>query len=162
MAAVNLIGSNNYSLVALSVFIAVFASYAALDLASRWSVSLRRDPLVVSAGSNAALPFSELESGEKGIGIVLVIVHFREVMRRSAAGAAREKDGNNGPGEWAVRPTFYLYGAAVPAHDFRADPQPQTGPGISPGADKRLEERVSDVGVNAGSGISDGEANAGP
>jgi PAS domain S-box-containing protein len=35
MAAVNLIGSYNYSLVALSVFIAVFASYAALDLASR-------------------------------------------------------------------------------------------------------------------------------
>jgi len=35
MAAVNLIGSYSYSLVALSVFIAVFASYAALDLASR-------------------------------------------------------------------------------------------------------------------------------
>jgi PAS domain S-box-containing protein len=35
MAAVNLIGSFNYALVALSVFIAVFASYAALDLASR-------------------------------------------------------------------------------------------------------------------------------
>jgi PAS domain S-box-containing protein len=35
MAAVNLIGSYNYWLVALSVFIAVFASYAALDLASR-------------------------------------------------------------------------------------------------------------------------------
>jgi PAS domain S-box-containing protein len=35
MAAVNLIGSYNYALVALSVFIAVFASYAALDLAGR-------------------------------------------------------------------------------------------------------------------------------
>ncbi len=35
MAAVNLIGSYNHSLVALSVFIAVFASYAALDLVSR-------------------------------------------------------------------------------------------------------------------------------
>ncbi len=35
MAALNLIGSYNYALVALSVFIAVFASYAALDLASR-------------------------------------------------------------------------------------------------------------------------------
>ncbi len=35
MAAVNLIGSYNHALVALSVFIAVFASYAALDLASR-------------------------------------------------------------------------------------------------------------------------------
>jgi len=35
MAAVNLIGSYNYVLVALSVLIAVFASYAALDLAGR-------------------------------------------------------------------------------------------------------------------------------
>src|SRR3981189_3177092 len=35
MAAVNLIGSYNYGLVALSVLIAVFASYAALDLAGR-------------------------------------------------------------------------------------------------------------------------------
>src|SRR6202023_2555437 len=35
MDAVNLIGSYNYALVTLSVLIAVFASYAALDLASR-------------------------------------------------------------------------------------------------------------------------------
>src|SRR5260370_36631955 len=35
MAAVNLIGSYNYPLVALSVLIAMFASYAALNLASR-------------------------------------------------------------------------------------------------------------------------------
>jgi PAS domain S-box-containing protein len=35
MGAMNLIGSYNYALVALSVFIAVFASYAALDLAGR-------------------------------------------------------------------------------------------------------------------------------
>src|SRR5712691_9175299 len=35
MAAVNLIGSYNYALVALSVLIAMFTSYAALDLASR-------------------------------------------------------------------------------------------------------------------------------
>src|SRR3979411_3267494 len=35
MAAVNLIYSYNYALVALSVLIAVFASYAALDLAGR-------------------------------------------------------------------------------------------------------------------------------
>src|SRR5690242_10235572 len=35
MAAVNLIGSYNYALVALSILIAMFASYAALDLASR-------------------------------------------------------------------------------------------------------------------------------
>src|SRR6202795_640972 len=35
MAALNLIGSYNYALVALSVFIAMFASYAALGLAGR-------------------------------------------------------------------------------------------------------------------------------
>src|SRR5437867_5466707 len=35
MAAVNLIGSHDYALVALSVLIAMFASYAALDLAGR-------------------------------------------------------------------------------------------------------------------------------
>src|SRR5579864_8507158 len=35
MSAVNLIGSYNYALVALSVFIAMCASYAGLDLASR-------------------------------------------------------------------------------------------------------------------------------
>jgi PAS domain S-box-containing protein len=35
MAAMNLIGSYNYALVALSVLIAMFASYAALDLAAR-------------------------------------------------------------------------------------------------------------------------------
>src|ERR1700692_3744289 len=35
MAPVNLIGSYNYALVALSVLIAMFASYAALDLAGR-------------------------------------------------------------------------------------------------------------------------------
>ena len=35
MAVVNLIGSYNYALVALSVLIAIFASYAALDLAGR-------------------------------------------------------------------------------------------------------------------------------
>src|SRR5438552_2812695 len=35
MSAVNLIGSYNYALVALSVLIAMFASYAALDLAGR-------------------------------------------------------------------------------------------------------------------------------
>jgi PAS domain S-box-containing protein len=35
MAAVNLIGSYNYALVALSILIAIFASYTALDLAGR-------------------------------------------------------------------------------------------------------------------------------
>jgi NO-binding membrane sensor protein with MHYT domain len=40
IAAVNLIGSYNYALVALSVLIAVFASYAALDLASRVTAAI--------------------------------------------------------------------------------------------------------------------------
>jgi PAS domain S-box-containing protein len=39
MAAVNLIGSYNYTLVAFSVLIAMFASYAALDLAGRVTAS---------------------------------------------------------------------------------------------------------------------------
>jgi len=39
MAAVNLIGTYNYALVALSVLIAMFASYAALDLAGRVTVA---------------------------------------------------------------------------------------------------------------------------
>src|SRR3982074_1182145 len=39
MAVVNLIGSYNYALVALSVLIAMFASYAALDLAGRVTVA---------------------------------------------------------------------------------------------------------------------------
>jgi len=39
MAGVNLIGSYNYALVALSVLIAMFASYAALDLAGRVTAS---------------------------------------------------------------------------------------------------------------------------
>jgi PAS domain S-box-containing protein len=39
VAAVNLIGSYNYALVALSVFIAIFASYDALDLAGRVTVA---------------------------------------------------------------------------------------------------------------------------
>ncbi len=39
MAAMNLIGSYNYALVALSVLIAMFASYAALDLAGRVTAS---------------------------------------------------------------------------------------------------------------------------
>ena len=39
MAVVNLIGSYNYALVALSVLIAMFASYAALDLAGRVTAS---------------------------------------------------------------------------------------------------------------------------
>src|SRR6202158_5293076 len=41
MAAVNLIGSYNYGLVALSVLIAIFASYAALDLAGRVTAARR-------------------------------------------------------------------------------------------------------------------------
>src|SRR5882757_7435447 len=40
MAAANLIGSYNYALVALSVLIAMFASYAALDLAGRLTAAV--------------------------------------------------------------------------------------------------------------------------
>src|SRR3979490_2228079 len=40
MAAVNVIGSYNYGLVALSVLIATFASYAALDLAGRVTATI--------------------------------------------------------------------------------------------------------------------------
>jgi NO-binding membrane sensor protein with MHYT domain len=35
MATLNLVGSYNYALVALAVLMAIFASYAALDLAGR-------------------------------------------------------------------------------------------------------------------------------
>src|SRR5580698_9667880 len=54
MVAMNLIGSYNYALVAISVFIAVFASYAALDLAGRVTVaggSTRAVWLVGGAGA---------------------------------------------------------------------------------------------------------------
>src|ERR1700704_3247800 len=54
MAAVNLIGSYNYALVALSVLIAMFASYAALDLAGRVTAAAGRTRavwLLVGAGA---------------------------------------------------------------------------------------------------------------
>src|SRR5207244_8537617 len=54
MAAVNLIGSYNYALVALSVLIAMFASYAALDLAGRVTAAggwTRADWLLGGAGA---------------------------------------------------------------------------------------------------------------
>src|ERR1700758_4399863 len=54
MAAVNLIGSYNYALVALSVLIAMFASYAALDLAGRVTAAggwTRAVWLLVGAGA---------------------------------------------------------------------------------------------------------------
>ena len=56
MAAVNLIGSYNYALVALSVLIAMFASYAALDLAGRVTAAggwTRAVWLLGGAGANA-------------------------------------------------------------------------------------------------------------
>jgi PAS domain S-box-containing protein len=59
MAAVNLIGSYNYALVALSVLIAMFASYAALDLAGR----------VTAAGGWTRVVWLLGGAGAMGIGI---------------------------------------------------------------------------------------------
>ncbi len=59
MAAVNLIGSYNYALVALSVLIAMFASYAALDLAGR----------VTAAGGWTRAAWLLGGAGAMGIGI---------------------------------------------------------------------------------------------
>jgi PAS domain S-box-containing protein len=55
MAAVNLIGSYNYALVALSVLIAIFASYAALDLAGRVTAARGWTRLVWVLGGAAAM-----------------------------------------------------------------------------------------------------------
>src|SRR6195256_1930332 len=59
MAVVNLIGSYNYALVALSVLIAMFASYAALDLAGR----------VTAAGSWTRAVWLLGGAGARGTGI---------------------------------------------------------------------------------------------
>src|SRR5437870_2230950 len=59
MAAVNLIGSYNYALVTLSVLIAMFAAYAALDLASR----------VTAAGGWARVAWLLGGAGAMGTGI---------------------------------------------------------------------------------------------
>ena len=55
MAAVNLIGSYNYALVALSVLIAMFASYAALDLAGRVTAAVGRTRAVWLLGGAGAM-----------------------------------------------------------------------------------------------------------
>jgi PAS domain S-box-containing protein len=55
MAAVNLIGSYNYALVALSVLIAMFASYAALDLAGRVTAAAGWTRAVWLLGGAAAM-----------------------------------------------------------------------------------------------------------
>jgi len=55
MAAANLIGSYNYALVALSVLIAIFASYAALDLAGRVTATAGRIRAVWLLGGAAAM-----------------------------------------------------------------------------------------------------------
>src|SRR6185312_4307958 len=57
---------------------------------------------------------------------------------------------------------FYTDGAPVSAHDLGTDPQPEASPGIPLGADKRLEECVSDLRANAGSGITDSHAHSRP
>jgi PAS domain S-box-containing protein len=55
VAAVNLIGSYNYALVALSVLIAMFASYAALDLAGRVTAAGGRTRAVWLLGGAGAM-----------------------------------------------------------------------------------------------------------
>lgn len=55
MPAVNLMGSYNYALVALSVLIAMFASYAALDLAGRVTVAGGRTRAVWLLGGAGAM-----------------------------------------------------------------------------------------------------------
>ena len=55
MAAVNLIGSYNYALVALSVLIAMFASYAALDLAGRVTAAVGWTRVVWLLGGAGAM-----------------------------------------------------------------------------------------------------------
>src|SRR5216684_1990341 len=55
MAAVNLIGSYNYALVALSVLIAMFASYAALDLTSSETAAESWTPAVLLLGGAGAM-----------------------------------------------------------------------------------------------------------
>jgi len=55
MAAANLIGSYNYALVALSVLIAIFASYAALDLAGRVTATAGRIRAVWLLGGASAM-----------------------------------------------------------------------------------------------------------
>jgi len=55
MAAVDLIGSYNYALVALSVLIAMFASYAALDLAGRVTAAGGRTRAVWLLGGAGAM-----------------------------------------------------------------------------------------------------------
>lgn len=116
----------------------------------------------MSVGFDAAVTLSGLKSGEKGMKIVLVIVLFVGVVRRSPAGVRGKKDRENRSRERGMRPALDLNGSTVPAHDFRADPKPEAGSGISPRADERLEERVPDVGANARSVVSDCDANPGP
>src|SRR5258706_1541894 len=55
MAAVNLIGSYNYALVALSVLIAIFASYAALEIAGRVTAAVGSTRAVWLLGGAAAM-----------------------------------------------------------------------------------------------------------
>src|SRR5258706_3242499 len=55
MASVNLMGSYNYALVALSVFIAIFASYAALDIAGRVTAAVGSTRAVWLLGGAGAM-----------------------------------------------------------------------------------------------------------
>src|SRR3981189_894380 len=55
MAAMNLIGSYNYALVTLSVLIAMFSSYAALDLAGRVTAASGRTRAIWLLGGAGAM-----------------------------------------------------------------------------------------------------------
>src|SRR5260370_2881113 len=55
MASVNLMGSYNYALVALSVLIAIFASYAALDIAGRVTAAVGSTRAVWLLGGAGAM-----------------------------------------------------------------------------------------------------------
>ena len=62
----NLIGSYNYELVALSVLIAIFSSYAALDLASRITAAVGWTRSVWLVGGAVAMGAAGAESGGSG------------------------------------------------------------------------------------------------
>jgi len=105
---------------------------------------------------------SNLQSGKTLHGLALIIVHFHGVTRWSPAGLGGQKDRENRAGQWRTRAALDPDAAPVASHNLRANPESQADARISPGPDKRLEERVSDLRANAGSGIADGHANTGP
>lgn len=74
----------------------------------------------------------------------------------------RQKDGEGSSCILRSHAALYLNGSAVFTDDFRANPQPEASSGIAFGADKWLKKRLPDLRVYSGSGIRDGQTNAGP